>query len=150
MNASQESVALSERLEKATEELRCIQDWLISGDVDPRVLTDFRDTVNRLRTLAWAVQNYAELRCTQSAKSLTTSSLLSGFESLISFAGSLELISRTTNSVWTPLISCNFIWRRRTFPQDSPVFLDGNNRSPFLWSSARGEVPQPVGRDLKF
>ncbi len=72
MNASQESVALSERLEKATEELRRIQDWLISGDIDPRVLTDFRDTVNRLRTLAWAVQNYAELKCTQSAKSLTT------------------------------------------------------------------------------
>lgn len=32
----------------------------MSGHVDPRVLTDFRDAVNRVRTTAWAVQQVLE------------------------------------------------------------------------------------------
>jgi hypothetical protein len=51
------AASISERLKKTTEELREIQDELISGSVDPRILTDFRDAVNRVRTTAWAVQH---------------------------------------------------------------------------------------------
>ena len=31
---------------------------LLSGDLEPRVLTDFRDALNRVRTAAWAAQQY--------------------------------------------------------------------------------------------
>ena len=48
---------ITERLKHATEELRDIQDQLVTGRVDPRILTDFRDAVNRVRTTAWAVQH---------------------------------------------------------------------------------------------
>ncbi|MGZ4814449.1 MAG: hypothetical protein ACXVZV_03510 [Terriglobales bacterium] len=48
---------ISERLKKATDELREIQDQLIAGHVDAHILTDFRDAVNRVRTTAWAVQH---------------------------------------------------------------------------------------------
>jgi hypothetical protein len=42
----------------AISELRNLQDLLLSGDVDPRLLTDFRDALNRTRNTAWAVQQY--------------------------------------------------------------------------------------------
>jgi len=51
------AASVSERLKNATEELRLIQEQLVSGTVDPRILTDFRDAVNRVRTTAWAVQH---------------------------------------------------------------------------------------------
>jgi hypothetical protein len=31
---------------------------LLSGDLDPEVLADFRDSLNRVRTAAWAAQQY--------------------------------------------------------------------------------------------
>ena len=46
------------RLEKAISELQGLQDLLLSGDLDPRILTDFRDALNRVRTAAWAAQQY--------------------------------------------------------------------------------------------
>ena len=55
-------VSVTDRLKHATEELYEIQEQLISGKVDPRILTDFRDAVNRVRTTAWAVQHTLESR----------------------------------------------------------------------------------------
>ncbi|HLW84457.1 MAG TPA: hypothetical protein VKR60_04525 [Candidatus Sulfotelmatobacter sp.] len=37
-------------------ELRAVQKLLLSAEVDPRVLTDFRDALNRVRNTAWAAQ----------------------------------------------------------------------------------------------
>jgi hypothetical protein len=51
------AASISERLKRATEELREIHEQLVTGNVDPRILTDFRDAVNRVRTTAWAVQH---------------------------------------------------------------------------------------------
>jgi len=45
-------------LEKGISELQGIYEVLVSGDLDPRVLTDFRDALNRVRTAAWAAQQY--------------------------------------------------------------------------------------------
>ena len=57
---------VSARLEQVTNELREIQDLLISGNgVDPRILTDFRDAMNRIRNTAWAIQQYAESKTTE-------------------------------------------------------------------------------------
>src|SRR5664280_1353884 len=53
-----ESIAV--RLQNVTNELRDIQDLLTQDDdVDARILTDFRDAVNRVRNTAWAVEQYA-------------------------------------------------------------------------------------------
>jgi hypothetical protein len=54
----------SERLKAAIEELRGIQSLLVAGELDPRILTDFRDAVNRVRNTAWAAYQYAESKIT--------------------------------------------------------------------------------------
>jgi hypothetical protein len=45
-------------LEKGISELQGLHEILLSGDLDPRVLADFRDALNRVRTAAWAAQQY--------------------------------------------------------------------------------------------
>ncbi len=47
------------RLEKAIPELQGLQELLLSGDLDPHILADFRDALNRVRNSAWAAQQYA-------------------------------------------------------------------------------------------
>jgi hypothetical protein len=54
------NASISVRLQNVTNELREIQDLLRSEkDVDPAILTDFRDAVNRVRNTAWAVEQFA-------------------------------------------------------------------------------------------
>ncbi len=51
----------SQKLQGLTDELRLLQALLTAGvEFDPRILTEFRDTVNRVRTTAWAMQQYIE------------------------------------------------------------------------------------------
>ncbi|MGA3200620.1 MAG: hypothetical protein ABSD89_14630 [Halobacteriota archaeon] len=45
-------------LEKGISELQGLHEVLLSDDLDPRVLADFRDALNRVRTAAWAAQQY--------------------------------------------------------------------------------------------
>ncbi|MBZ5627313.1 MAG: hypothetical protein LAO06_00425 [Acidobacteriia bacterium] len=59
------SVSVSVRLQRATSELRDVEALLASADLDPRILSDFRDAVNRVRTTAWATQKYAETKDTE-------------------------------------------------------------------------------------
>ena len=51
-------VSLGSRLEKAISELQGLQELLLSGDLEPHVLADFRDALNRVRNSAWAAQQY--------------------------------------------------------------------------------------------
>ena len=46
----------AERVASAVAELCNLQQLLLTEDVDPRLLTDFRDALNRTRNTAWAVQ----------------------------------------------------------------------------------------------
>jgi hypothetical protein len=64
---------LAERLRKITDELKDVESVLVSEHLDSSVLTDFRDAVNRVRTTAWAVQQYLDLGMSgeQSAAVLT-------------------------------------------------------------------------------
>jgi hypothetical protein len=48
----------SSTLEQAIVELQRLHEILLAGDLEPRVLADFRDAVNRVRTAAWAAQQY--------------------------------------------------------------------------------------------
>jgi len=63
MNA--DSVSVSVRLQSATSELHEVEALMASADLDARILSDFRDAVNRVRTTAWATQQYAETKDTE-------------------------------------------------------------------------------------
>jgi hypothetical protein len=54
----------SDRLKAAIAELGGIQSLLVAGELDPRILTDFRDAVNRIRNTAWAAYQYTESKIT--------------------------------------------------------------------------------------
>ena len=59
------SVSMSVRLQDATAELHEVEALLASADLDARILADFRDAVNRVRSAAWATQQYAESKDTE-------------------------------------------------------------------------------------
>jgi hypothetical protein len=50
---------VSLRLKSAIKELRALHRLLRSDEIDPRVLSDFRDALNRIRNTAWAAQQAA-------------------------------------------------------------------------------------------
>jgi hypothetical protein len=51
--------AISPRLEKAIVELQALHEILLFGEgLDVRILTDFRDALNRVRNTAWSAQQY--------------------------------------------------------------------------------------------
>ncbi len=47
------------RLKKAIGELTALHELLLAGEVDPLILRDFRDALNRVRNTAWAAQQHA-------------------------------------------------------------------------------------------
>lgn len=53
---------LTERLQQATAELRALAQDLPAGDIDGRVLIEFREAVNHIRQTAWAVQQWIQLK----------------------------------------------------------------------------------------
>ena len=60
---AQKAPESSEKLQGLTDELRLIQALLTAGvEFDPRILSAFRETVNRVRTTAWAMQQYIETK----------------------------------------------------------------------------------------
>src|SRR5438552_14543485 len=52
-------------LEQAIVELQRLHEVLLSGDLEPRVLADFRDALNRVRMAAWAAQQYMACKETE-------------------------------------------------------------------------------------
>jgi len=63
-------------LEKAISELQGLHEVLLSGDLDPHVLADFRDALNRVRNAAWAAQQYAARKDTGQDSSTVLSFLV--------------------------------------------------------------------------
>src|ERR1022692_3488002 len=51
-------LAVRTHLEKAIPELQRLHQLLLTSEVDPDVLEAFRDAINRVRTAAWAAQQY--------------------------------------------------------------------------------------------
>lgn len=74
---SKQRVAVSKRLKSVISELRPLQKLLVNEKVDPRVLTDFRDALNRLRNTAWAAQQSAAARMYENSPVSVTSLLTS-------------------------------------------------------------------------
>lgn len=59
------AVNVSHRLQKAIAELRGLKKLLVAGEgLDPRILTDFREALNRIRNTAWSAQQYIALKAT--------------------------------------------------------------------------------------
>jgi hypothetical protein len=56
---------ITNRVASAIAELHNLQELLASEDVDSRLLTDFRDALNRTRNTAWGVQQYLSCRSIQ-------------------------------------------------------------------------------------
>ncbi|HLQ52564.1 MAG TPA: hypothetical protein VK129_13765 [Terriglobales bacterium] len=72
------AVSVSHRLEKAITELRGLQELLLSGEgLEPSILSDFRDALNRIRNTAWSAQQYIVLKATDQ-DSTTVLSILAG------------------------------------------------------------------------
>jgi len=62
-----ENSTISLRLQSVASELRRIQDALLTEQqIDSRILTDFRDAVNRIRNTAWAMEQYANSKSVRS------------------------------------------------------------------------------------
>lgn len=51
---------VSDQVARITSELNRMEQLLSAGMVDQRVLTEFRDAVNRVRSTGWQVQNWLE------------------------------------------------------------------------------------------
>ena len=60
--AKSEPTVLTTRLQNATANLAEIEQLVKSGDVDPRVLQEFRNSVDLIRRTAWAVQQWIGLK----------------------------------------------------------------------------------------
>jgi hypothetical protein len=52
---------ISARLESATAELHQLEELVKSGDLDARVLSEFRNAVDHIRSTTWAVQKWVGL-----------------------------------------------------------------------------------------
>jgi hypothetical protein len=57
-------------LKEAVAELQRLHQVLLAGDLEPRVLADFRDALSRVRTVAWAAQQY--LACKETEQDSTS------------------------------------------------------------------------------
>src|ERR1035441_6496600 len=57
---SESTVCLNVRsqVEKVISELQGVHELMHSSDLDPAVLANFRDSLNRVRNTAWAAQQY--------------------------------------------------------------------------------------------
>ena len=64
-------------LQKGIAELQRLHGLLLSSEVDPDVLSDFRDALNRVRNTAWAAQQYV-VRQESGQESTSVLSILDG------------------------------------------------------------------------
>lgn len=53
--------SVTSRLAAATSELQVLEEQVKSGNLDPRVLNEFRNAVDHIRSTAWAVQQWVGL-----------------------------------------------------------------------------------------
>jgi len=54
--------SLTTRLQAITDELQELEHSVISGDLDSRVLSEFRNAVDHIRITAWTVQQWVDAR----------------------------------------------------------------------------------------
>ena len=62
---SVETLTVSQKLKNAIKELQILDELLFRDDLEPRILADFRDALNRVRNTAWSAQQYIILKSSQ-------------------------------------------------------------------------------------
>ncbi len=62
LNSQLDSSSIAERLQKATAELRTLEQLIVAGDFSPRILSDFRGAVDSMRQTARVVQTWIGLK----------------------------------------------------------------------------------------
>lgn len=55
-------IPVSKRLKATITDLKTLQGLLASDDLDARLLSDFRDALNRVRNVAWAAQQSLQVQ----------------------------------------------------------------------------------------
>ena len=64
--SSDGNASITVRLQRVANELRQVEDLLASEEeLDPRILADFRDAVNRVRNTVWGMEQYANSKTTE-------------------------------------------------------------------------------------
>jgi len=86
------NVSISLRLQNVTNELRQIQDVLVSEkELDSRILSDFRDAVNRVRNTVWGLEQYANSKTAETDPNAVLTVLAGSASALpISFANTFN------------------------------------------------------------
>jgi len=62
MAAQTDAGSIAERLRRTTEELKALEQLIVSGDFSPRILTEFRNAVDSVRQTARVVQMWMGLQ----------------------------------------------------------------------------------------
>ena len=62
MEAQTESWSIARRLQQTTEELKTLEQLIVSGDFSPRILSEFRNAVDSVRQTARVVQTWMGLQ----------------------------------------------------------------------------------------
>jgi len=62
MAAETKSWSIAERLQRTTEELKTLEQLIVSGDFSPRILSEFRNAVDSVRQTARVVQMWMGLQ----------------------------------------------------------------------------------------
>ena len=75
MSESTVSLNVPSRLKEAIAELQGLHELLLTSDLDPHILVDFRDALNRVRNAAWAAQQYVARKETNQGSSSVLSFL---------------------------------------------------------------------------
>lgn len=66
---------ITQQVIHAIDELKAIQEPILSGEVDAQVLSDFRDALNHVRNMAWAAQRSAAVSFLQESPASVNSFL---------------------------------------------------------------------------
>ena len=96
-SAQRQSQQLSAALERVTSDLRRIEKLLVSGDdFEAGVLNDFRDAVNRVRTTAWGVQQFAQSKTAETDPNVVLS-VLAGERIRVAFVMCQNILADLNN-----------------------------------------------------
>ncbi len=114
----------TERLQSVTAELKELEQLIRKGDLDPRVLHEFRESVDHVRTTAWAVQQWIELgERKRDQYSVLPMLSLERVKRAAQLAHDLSLdLDSTDVSIDTPGLEALFASVRGLFTRLSPLF----------------------------
>jgi hypothetical protein len=127
-DSSSKHMEVTERLQVLSAELKEIDLLIRTGEIDPRVLHEFRESVDHVRTTAWAVQQWIELgEHHRDQYSVLPMLSLERVKRAAQLAHDLSLdLDSTDVSVETPGLEVLFASVRGLFTRLSPLFKNSS------------------------